>query len=119
MANYAKVPYLIPNFSTGKITFHRFNVDSNGGESGIGYDMIVFRELMVQLGLNENFKCQVIKWYDAALPIKEGNSLLGKIYLTGCKTHKVAMQTSEPASTRGATDIMLKFYRHYILQYGI
>ena len=46
-----KVPFFIPDFSRRKITSHHFNIDNNEGESGIGYEMIIGCNLMVQLGL--------------------------------------------------------------------
>ena len=43
-----KVPFCIPEFSSSKIINHRFHVDNYEVESGIGYDVIIGRELMVQ-----------------------------------------------------------------------
>ena len=51
-----KVPFCTTELSGSKITNHRFHVDNDEGESGIGYDMIIGRDLMVQLGLTDNFK---------------------------------------------------------------
>ena len=39
-----------------KIINLRFHVDNNKGKSGIGYYIIIGRDLMVQLGLTDNFK---------------------------------------------------------------
>ena len=44
-----KVPFFIPDFSSSKITYHRFHVDNNKVNSRIGYDMIIGRDLMVNL----------------------------------------------------------------------
>ena len=46
-----KVPFSIPEFSHRKIIVHHFHVENKTGESGIGYDMIIGRNMMVQLGL--------------------------------------------------------------------
>ena len=51
-----KVPFCMPEFSSSKITNHHFHVDNNKGESCIGYDMIIGRDLMVQLVLTADFK---------------------------------------------------------------
>ena len=56
-----KVPFCMLEFSIIKITLHHFHVDNNEGESGIGYDMIIGRDLMVQLGLSADFKFQVLQ----------------------------------------------------------
>ena len=42
-----KVPFCMPELSGIKIIIHRFRVDKDEGESGIGYDMIIGRDLMV------------------------------------------------------------------------
>ena len=44
-------------FLAEKIINHRFQVDNYKGESGIGYEMIIRRDLMVHIGLMTNFKC--------------------------------------------------------------
>ena len=46
-----KLPVCIPELSSSNIINHRFHVDNDKGESGICYDMIIGRDLMVQLGL--------------------------------------------------------------------
>ena len=103
-----KVPFCIPQFSISKIFNHRFHIDNNKCESGIGYYMIIGRDLMVQLGLKGNFKRQVLQWHGATVYMKEPSSLQGKYDLTKRKMHEVVMQTAEPASTREATELMVK-----------
>ena len=56
-----KVPFCMTEFSSSKIVNHRFHIDNNKGESGICYDIIMGRDLMVQLGLTANFKRQVLQ----------------------------------------------------------
>ena len=51
--------------------------------TGIGYDMIIVRDLMLQPGILDEFKHQFIQWDGATVPIKEPSSLLGKTYLKG------------------------------------
>ena len=65
-----KVPFFIPYFSSSKIISHRFHVDKHDGESSIGYEIIIGRNLMVQLGLPYNFKCQVLQWDGVKVQIK-------------------------------------------------
>ena len=77
-----KVPFCIPYFSSSKIINHRFHVDNDKWESGIGYDMIINHELMVQLGLTDNFKRQVLQWDCATVHMKEPRNLLGRSNLT-------------------------------------
>ena len=51
----------MPDLSSIKIINHRFHLDNDKGESGIGYDIIIVRDLMVQLGLTDEFKRQVLQ----------------------------------------------------------
>ena len=68
----------MPGFYSRNIIFHCFNIYINEGESGIGYNIIIGRYLMVQLGLMEYFKCQVLQWDFSAVPMKEPISFLGQ-----------------------------------------
>ena len=45
----------MPEFSSSKIISHRFHVDNDKGELGIGYDMFIVRDLMLHLSLTANF----------------------------------------------------------------
>ena len=86
-------------FSRSKIKQHRFRVDNKIGELGIGYGMIIGRDMMVQLGLPDDFKLQVMQWDGVTIPMKEPSSLLWKSDITSREMGKVIMQTAEPVST--------------------
>ena len=49
-----KVHFLVLEFSVSKIINHGFRVDNDEGESGVGYDMIIDRDQMVQIGLEND-----------------------------------------------------------------
>ena len=83
---------------------HRFHIDTEKVVSGIGYDMIIGRYLMVQLLLKADFRHQVIRRDSANVHMKEPSSFLGKSNLTKREMREVVMQTAEPASTREATE---------------
>ena len=51
-----EVPFCMPEFSISKIINNYFPVNNDKGESFIGYDMIIGRDLVVQLGLMDDFK---------------------------------------------------------------
>ena len=53
-----KVPLCMPEFSGRKIIEHRFHVNNDKVESGIGYDMIISRDLIVPLGLTADLMRQ-------------------------------------------------------------
>ena len=65
-----KVPFCTSDFSSIKIFNQRFHVDNDKGKSGIGHDMIIGRDLMVQLVLTDDFKRQVVQWDGATVPMK-------------------------------------------------
>ena len=65
-----KGPICMPDFFSNNIILHRFHVDTNEGESGIGYVIIFGHNLMVKLGPLAEFKRQVLLWYGATVPMK-------------------------------------------------
>ena len=71
MVNEAKVPFCMPELSSINIIRYRFHFDNDKGEYGIGYDMIIGRDLMVQLGLSAYFKSQVMQWYGMTIPMNK------------------------------------------------
>ena len=84
----------MPGFSRRKIIEHPFHVDNDKGESGIGYDIIIGHDLMVQLGPLADFKRQVLQWDGVKVTMKEPIGLLGKSYLTIQEMRKVIIQTT-------------------------
>ena len=100
-----KVNFFMPEFPISKIIHLHSHVNNYKGDLGIGYDMIIGHDLMVQLGLTAEFKRQVLQWDGATLHMKEPSGLLGKYDLNKCKMREVVMQNAEPASTREATEI--------------
>ena len=104
----------MPELSTSKIINHCFHVDNNKVESGTGYDMIICRDLMVQVGLTDNFKHQVLQWDGSTLHIKESRNLLGESNLTNSEMCKVVIQNAELSSTQEATEMTVKIiYSNY------
>ena len=74
----------------------------------IGYDMIIVRDLMLQLGLLSNLKRQFLQQDGVAKPMKEPRSILEKKDLTSCKMRRVVMKNTEPVSTREYTEGLVK-----------
>ena len=77
---------------------HRFHVDNEKGDSGIGYYMIICRDLVVQLGLTAYFKRHVFQWYGVTVNMKEPGIFLGKLDLTKQDMCDVVIQTAKPDS---------------------
>ena len=103
-----KVPPLMLDFSSINIINHCVYVKNDKFDSGISYDMIIFRDLMVELGMMGNFKLQILKWDFITVYMKETSSLLGKYDLNKREIREVVMQTAGPASTLEATDRLVK-----------
>ena len=89
-----KVDFCIPEFSSSKIIEHCFHIKNDKYESGIGYEMIIGRDLMVQLGLMSDLKSQVLQWYGVTVPMKEPRGLIGKSDLNKRQMRKVVMHTA-------------------------
>ena len=65
-----KVTFWIAELSYRNIINHQINVKNNKQESGMGYDMIIGRDLMVQLVLTADFKHQILQWDGATVLMK-------------------------------------------------
>ena len=70
--------------------------------------MIIGHDLMVQLGLTDDFKCQVLQWDGASIHMKESRNLLGESNITKREMREVVMQNAEPDSTLEANERMVK-----------
>ena len=66
----------ITEFSSSKIILHHSHDDNNEVESGIGYGMIIFRNLMVPLGLLAEFKSRFLLWDGVKVTMKEPSGLI-------------------------------------------
>ena len=58
----AKVLFTLPEFSESKILRWDFHLDCQKDSKGTGYDMIIGRDLMQQLGLCIDFKSRTVTW---------------------------------------------------------
>ena len=72
----------MPEFSRSKIISHQFHVDNDEVESGIGYDIIIGRDLMVHLGLTDHFKHKVLELNEGVVPMKYPVNVLVQKHLT-------------------------------------
>ena len=65
-------------FSSSKIISHHFHVENNEGKLGIGYDMIIGCDLMLQLGPLDDFKRQLLQWDGVTATMIEPSGILGQ-----------------------------------------
>ena len=98
----------MPEVSSSKIILRHFHIDNNKGDFGIGYYMIIWYELMVQIGLIVYFKSQVLQWDGTALHIEQPKSLLAQTGLTYHDMREVAIQTKKPVYKWGYTERTVK-----------
>ena len=82
----------MPDFPSSKIILHRFHIDKNEGKSGIGYDMIIYRDLMVKLGLSSDLNCKLLQWDGATTPMEEPRGMIGQKYITSIEVCEVVMK---------------------------
>ena len=66
-----KMQFCVPELSNRKIILHQFHNIHNEDKSGIGYDIIIGRDLMVQLVLPADFNCQVLQRYVDTVSMKK------------------------------------------------
>ena len=59
-----KLSFFMPYFYISNIINHCFHVDTNKGELGIGYAMIIDCDMMVQIDLTADLKCHTIDGLD-------------------------------------------------------
>ena len=65
-----KVPFSMTDFSNRNIITHRLHIDNAQGDTGIGYDMIIGHDPMVQLFLKSKFGRQILEWGETAITMK-------------------------------------------------
>ena len=56
-----KGPFNMQQFSSSMIIYNCFHANNGKGDSGMGCDILVGHDLMIQIGTTENFKRQVIQ----------------------------------------------------------
>ena len=67
MMHDVKGPFCMIDFSSSNIINHRFHVDKYKIKSGIFYEIIIVRYIMVQLDLKAKFKHQFLQWDGATV----------------------------------------------------
>ncbi len=71
-----KIDFSLPEFSNSKIITHEFRVDNANQHrryGSIGYDMIIGRDLLHPLGINDEFETSSVRWKDSIVPMKPSN----------------------------------------------
>ena len=90
--HYMEVPFCVPDFSVENNNTYSPRKNARDDE-GIVYDIILGRDLIIQLGLKVEFSRQVLEWYGTVEPIKDPGNFHGQPDLTKCEIQEVVMQT--------------------------
>ena len=85
---------------------HNFDLDEN--EDGIGYDMIIGRDLLNELNIDVRFSDKTIKWEDQLVPMKSFKNIWKNEHPSRREIKTTILRSVEPVSTKEATDRVVK-----------
>ena len=75
-------------FSSINIITHQFHDNDTKGYTGIVYDIIIFCDLVVHIGLIADFKCELLERNDAVFTMKEPGNFIVKPNLNKSRCYK-------------------------------
>ena len=82
-----QVDFTFPDFSDSKRLTWQFHIDEDDSDEGVGYDMIIGRDLMNKIGILLDFEEKQIRW--------EGDSISMRDYYTEIPTRRIPLDKSE------------------------
>ena len=85
---------------------HLFDLDEN--EEGIGYDMIIGRDLLNELNIDVRFSDGTIKWEDQLVPMKDFQGIWKGDHPSRKELKSIILRSNEPKSTSEATSRVIK-----------
>ena len=75
---------------------------------GIGYDMIIGRDLLSELNIDVRFSDGTIKWEDQVIPMKNFQRIWKDDHPSKKELRSTILHSIEPRSTREATERVVK-----------
>ena len=99
-----KLLFSLPEFSESKIIDWEFSLTDS---EHLGYDIIIGRDLMRELGIVINFNDQTVSWEGTDIPMRDLNRLR-KLKMTKKELNTIIKNSNEPVVTQEATDRMIK-----------
>ena len=103
--NYeTKVAFSLSEFSNSKIIEWKFNLAER---KDLGYDMIIGRDLLGQLGIIIDYKSNLIDWEGTKIPMRDYDKF-HKLKLSSKELNVIIHNTTEPLVTEKATERMVK-----------
>ena len=100
----AKVAFSLSEFSNSKIIEWKFSLAER---KDLGYDMIIGRDLLGQLGIVIDYKNHIIDWEGIKIPMRDYERLR-KLNLTSKELNTIIHNTKEPIVTEKATKRLVK-----------
>ena len=101
-----KLKFKLDEFGGNTKISHRFDLDES--EDGIGYDMIIGRDLLSELNIDVRFSDGTIKWEDQLIPMKSLHKIWKNEHLTRNELKATILRSAEPKAKKEATDRVLK-----------
>ena len=101
-----KIHFTLDEFGKATIISHRFDLDES--KDGIGYDMIIGRDLLRQLNIDVRFSNGTIKWEDQLVRMKSFSYIWEHKYPSRKEIKATVLRSIQPRSTKEATTRALK-----------
>jgi hypothetical protein len=102
-----KLRFSLPEFGSSKIITSKFKIDSSTN-NGIGYDMIIGRDILAALGIDISFKDETVTWDYVTVPMKDYHSDDKIPKPTRSELKSILSPRDEPKATQEATNRAIK-----------
>ena len=100
----SKIHFALMEFSDKKIIEWKFSVTDS---KDLGYDMIVGRDLLTELGIDISFKRKIVSWEGIDIPMRDFNRLR-KWNISKYEINVIIEESKEPIVTQAATERIIK-----------
>ena len=99
----SKIHFSLPEFSDKKIITWKFSVAE---KENLGYDIILGRDLLLDLKMNISFEKKMVSWEGIEIPMRDFNKLR-RHNLNKMEFKAIIQSSKEPMVTQKATDRMI------------
>ena len=116
MINEIKVKFCMPEFSCRNVVSHQFKIYNNECEVGIGYGMIMGRDIMSRLILLANFKWNTLERSGTVVLMKDTGLSTVKYNFAKIKMREVVIHTTETEYNECVINILKGKYKKSYLK---
>jgi len=103
-----KLRFSLPKFGSSKIITSKFKIDSSTDNHGIGYDMIIGRDILSILGIDISFTDKTVTWDHVTVPMKDYHSDNKIPKPTRSELKSILSPRDETKATQEATNRAIK-----------